>query len=207
VNSSLSALTLSSIFFIQSFLSASICLADNPRPSHSVKGGQGCEDVAYAKARPSEYTPEALRQRLQRNPEDVDALVNLGTRLEEQGQPDEAYVLYQKAIRSKPDCYLGYYFTAFVEETISGRRGSDAIAKIRKAVALDPSLGSDPNVEAFVRRHSELSGVAYREKIEPSPKAGDLFTSANRFLVGVGVGILLVLPFLYVARRRRVHPS
>ena len=47
---------------------------------------KGCEGVGFAKQSFTKYSPEGLQKQLEQNQADVDALINLRIRLEEQGQ-------------------------------------------------------------------------------------------------------------------------
>src|SRR5882672_2937811 len=122
-------------------------------PAAFPQDGKGCEGVQYSKKPFAQYSPEKLQQRIRQDPSDVDALINLGIRLEEQDQTAEAKALYERAIKAKPDCYLGYYFAGLAAETISTDSASEANTKIRKAISLDPRLENDPNVKGFMKRH------------------------------------------------------
>ncbi len=163
---------------------------------------KGCQGVEFAKKPLSLYSPNALRTRLEQNPADVDALIHLGLHLEEQDQFTQAYALYERAIRARPDCHLGYYFAGLVGDRIAGGAAFDAEVKIRRAISLSPGLATDPNVQSFLKRHSQL---AARPPSKEAPSVTDmLLASANRFLVGVGVGLLLAAPLVYVAGRKRM---
>jgi hypothetical protein len=168
--------------------------------------GEGCEGVEFAKRAPVLYSPSALRDRLERDPADVDALVHLGLHLEEKGEPRQALDLYLRAVRAKPACSLGYYFAGLVEETISDRLGSDCVKEINKAISLDPSLREDPNIEAFLRRHSPRAPVPSPTPAGPAANVRALLAGGGRFMIGVGVGLLLAVCFSYLfGRRRRVR--
>jgi tetratricopeptide (TPR) repeat protein len=134
---------------------------------------------------------------------DVDALVNLGIYLEEHGQAREAVDLYNRAIQARPGCELGYYFAALAEEGLSEQTASDAQAKMHRAISLDADLRTDPNVEAFFKRHPQpVPRVAFQPTaLAVTPK--DILASANHFVVGIGVGLLLAAPLVYAARRKR----
>ena len=181
---------------------AAACLIALWIPLVSAQDETGCEGVGFAKHSPAQYSPQNLRKRLERNPADVDALINLGIHLEEQDQITQADALYQRAIEAKPDCYLGYLFAGLVESSISGRESSKAEAKIRKAISLDRSLRNDPNVQSFLKSHPLTFGGPPAKEVQAPSLTGDLLGSANTFLIGVGVGLLLAMPFLYLARRK-----
>jgi tetratricopeptide (TPR) repeat protein len=168
--------------------------------------GKGCEGVAFARHEPRQYTLVALQKRVERNPPDLDAIIHLGLHMEEIGKIEKADNLYLRAIRARPDCYLGYYFAGLVEERISDHLRSESLRKINKALALDPSLRDDPNVRAFLARHPSQTRT-------PTPKPGvlrtplgELVASANRFWIGVGAGFLLAAPLLFFLRRKRAGP-
>jgi tetratricopeptide (TPR) repeat protein len=172
-------------------------------PAVSAQDEKGCEGVGFAKQSSARYSPENLQKRLKRNPADVDALINLGIRLEEQDQFTQAYAEYEKAILAKPECYLGYMFGGLVEERISGNAAADANVKMHKAVSLNPSLRDDPNVQSYFRFHAPPVACVSSEEKTSSSATGELLVSANRFLIGIGVGLLLAAPFVYLARRKR----
>jgi tetratricopeptide (TPR) repeat protein len=161
-----------------------------------------CEDVRFAKLPASEYSPEKLQKRLVDNPGDVDALINLGIHLEEQGKDSDAYVLYGKAIQTKPDCSLGYMFAGFVQDKISGQMSMEAEAKINKALSLDPSLQSDPNVKNFQKLHRRYQSSS-QSKPDFEQTSISLLSIGSRFLIGVGAGILLMVPVVYLAGRKQ----
>ena len=62
-------------------------------PSAFAQDEKGCQGVEYVKRSYSQYSTDALQKRLERDSADVDALVNLGIRLEEQGQLTQAEAL------------------------------------------------------------------------------------------------------------------
>jgi tetratricopeptide (TPR) repeat protein len=193
-----------SIFAVQLWhILAAVWLFATWMPSAFAQDEKGCEGVGYAKQPFAQYSPENLQKRLQRDPADVDALTSLGIHLQEQDQLNQAEALYERAVQAKPDCYLGYYFAGLVEERISTHAASDAEAKMYKALSLNPSLRNDPNVEGFFRRHPRsVIGASSKETESPSV-TNNLLGSANRFLIGVGVGLLLSAPFVYLARRKQ----
>jgi len=164
---------------------------------------EGCEGVGFTKQLFTKYSPENLQKRLEQDPKDVDALINLGIHLEEQDQIVQADGLYERAIQAKPDCYLGYLFGGLVKDRIGRKAFSDAEAGIRKALSLNPSLRNDGNVQGFMKRHPQLVGVQLAGEKESSSSTSELLPSANRFLVGMAAGLLLAAPFLYFARRKQ----
>jgi len=181
------------------FLTAA-CFLTVFMPCVVAQSPDSCEGVNYAKRPSEQYSAESLRNRLKKDSKDVDALINLGSYLEEQGQLFEAYALYQRAIKAKPTCYLGYYFAGLVEDRISTHTYQAALVDIHRAASLDPSLAKDPNVEALIRSHTKLIPEPHTE---PAPSISGFLFSGNRFLIGVGVGILLSAPFIYLLRRKR----
>jgi tetratricopeptide (TPR) repeat protein len=172
-------------------------------PSVFAQNEKGCEGVRFAKHRPSQYSPANLQQRLQRNPNDVDALINLGLRLEEHGKVAQAFGLYEKAIQARPSCYLGYYFAGLAGERVSEQMISDAEGNIRKAITLNPELRTDPNVEPFMKRHSRSMG-GYIPIKEETSETTQILATANRFYIGLAVGLLLATGVLYLARRKEM---
>jgi len=172
-------------------------------PAASAQEEKGCRGVNFATHPSEQYSPESLQRRLKQNPRDVDALIHRGIRLAEQEKFAQAYAEYEKAIQAKPDCSLGYLFGGMVQEIISGEADSDAQEKIGKAITLDPSLQSDPNVEGFLRRHAPPTRAAPAESTASPSFVEDLLASANHFLIGIGVGMLLAVPFVFIAGRRQ----
>ncbi|HKO03955.1 MAG TPA: tetratricopeptide repeat protein [Candidatus Acidoferrales bacterium] len=158
--------------------------------------------MGYAKQPPGQYSPKSLHKRLERNPKDVDALINLGIDLEEEGQTTQAEVLYERAIQAQPSCYLGYYFSGLALEGIGGKASADAEVNILRAINLNPSLQTDGNVQGFMSRHPRrMSGVPPKANELPSVTT-EYLSSANRFLIGVSVGLLLAVPLVYFYRRK-----
>ena len=174
-------------------------------PSASTQDEKGCQGVGYTKHPRSEYAPENLKRLLARDPKDVDALVDMGLHLEEQDQFTQAYGLYERAIEARPSCYLGYYFAGLVGDRISRNAASDAEANIRKALSLNPSLQDDGNVQGFMKRHPQPVGAAAIER-EPPSETSEILATANRFSVGLGVGVLLATLVFYLARSRQTAP-
>ena len=172
-------------------------------PVYPSENGQGCKDVEFVKQPLSRYSPESLRTRLQRNPADVDALLNLGVHLEEQEQISEAEALYEKAIETKPDCYLGYLFAGLVCERIGEKKAGEANADIHKALTLEPNLSNDGNVQGFLKRHMHPPLLNYVSPIEEDmhPDARRILGAGNRFLIGLGTGVLITSLIFYVTRR------
>lgn len=166
----------------------------------------GCAGVNFAKAPSDQYSPENLQRRLDRDPKDVDALINLGIHLEEVDQITEAYALYKRAIDAKPDCYLAYQFAGLVADRISRKTSAEADTDIHKALSLNPSTAKDGNVEAFLNRHAPLA-VAPAKSAESAPKEDSSAWGGSRFVVGIGVGLLLSTAFIYLFRRRRPDHS
>jgi len=165
-----------------------------------------CGSVSPATSSSRQNSPEQLRRRIKADPKDVEALTSLGVYLEEQGQLYEAYGLYKQATESKPACYLGYYFLGLVEDRISGRAKTDAETDIRKALNLNSDLSKDGNVEAFFTRRAALNVQSHKIE-EPAPNGKSLLAAGNHFFIGVGVGVLLAIPFIYFLRRKRPeHP-
>lgn len=173
----------------------------------SAQSGDLCTGVNFAKAPTDQYSPESLQERLARDPKDVDALINLGIHLEEINQITEAYGLYKRAIDARPDCYLGYQFAGLVADRISRRTSSESDVDIHRALSLNPSIAKDGNVEAFLRSHAPSLGAPV-ESAESAPKdVGSPFGGTSRFLIGIGVGLMLSTPFIYLVRRRRTDRS
>ncbi len=176
-------------------------------PTVFAQDEKGCQAVEYAKRPYSQYSTDALQKRLERNSADVDALVNLGIRLEEQGQLAQAEALYEKAIQTKPDCSLGYLFAGLVRDRISRKASSEAEANIRKALSLNPSLQNDGNVQGFMKSHLHLMGSVHPVETETRSDARQMLATANRFSIGVAVGILLTTVVLCLVRFRRTAPT
>jgi tetratricopeptide (TPR) repeat protein len=174
-------------------------------PSAFAEDEKGCQGVGYAKQPFAQYSPEKLHARLERDPKDVDALINVGIRLEEQNQISHADALYERAIQAKPDCYLGYLFAGLVRDRISQKAAADAEANIRKALSLNPSLHDDGNVRGFMKRHPQPQGAVGTQKETPS-EIKEILTIANRFSVGLGVGMLVATLIFYVVGSRQARP-
>jgi hypothetical protein len=164
------------------------------------QSGDGCAGVNFAKAPSDQYSPDNLQKRLAREPKDVDALINLGIHLEEVNQITEAYALYKKAIDAKPDCYLGYQFAGLVADRISRRMSLEADTDIHRALTLNQGIAKDGNVEAFLNRHAP--SVSPPAKNAESVPKNDSVLGGERFVIGIGVGLLLSTPLIYLLRRR-----
>ena len=164
----------------------------------------GCQGVGFSKQSFKQYSPERLRERISRNPTDVDALIIFGIHLEEQDQINQAEVLYERAIKAKPNCALGYYFSGLAEERISDNAATDAEVKIRKAISLDQSLRNDPNMQGFLKRRFALMGGAPSKRTESLSDSKESLASVNRFTLGVGAGLLLSAACFYLSRPRLV---
>jgi tetratricopeptide (TPR) repeat protein len=164
---------------------------------------KGCEGVGFAGPPFSQYSPESLGKQLERNPNDVNALIHLALYLEEQDQLRQAEGLYERAIQAKPNCYLGYLFAGLLRDRISERTSSLAEANIRKALSFKPSLWNDPNVHNFRMSHPDLMGKPLPSQKELASIPEELLSGSDRFTIGLGVGLLLAAPFVYLARRRK----
>lgn len=79
----------------------------------------------------------AFQEAVRRNPDDLDALVNLGVLRERQGRGAEALGYFLDALRVRPDSALVHNDLG-VWHHARGRSG-EALAALRKAVALDPA--------------------------------------------------------------------
>jgi len=176
-------------------------------PSVFGQDAHGCAGVGFAKRQFKGYGPDILRNRLKDNPSDVDALVHLGLYLEEHGQIRQAVDLYNQAIQAKPNCELGYYFAGLAEDRFSEQIASDALAKMHRALSLDPDLQTDPNVEAFFKWHLQPGVGAASRPTELPSTPNELLASSNHFIMGLGVGLLLSAPLLYTVRRKRVRQT
>ena len=164
---------------------------------------KGCEGVGFATRRASEYSPGKLKERIQSDRNDVDALIHLGIHLEEQNELSEAEALYARTILAKPDCSLGYLFAGLVRNRISSGENSRAEADIRKAVTLNPSLRMDGNVQGFLSQHPNLWGIRPVTPAAEEPWAvRQVLATANHFFVGLGVGLFLATLVFFVAGRR-----
>lgn len=176
-------------------------------PRAGAQDEKGCEGVGYAKHTQSEYSLESLKKRLEKDPKDVDALIHTGLHVEEKEGFAQAEALYERAIQAKPDCYLGYYFAGLVEDRISRKATSDAELNISKAVNLNPSLHDDGNVQGFIKRHAQPTGsVSSMEKRMPT-ESSQIVSTANRFSIGLGLGILLAVIAFYIGRSRSTAPK
>jgi len=172
-------------------------------PAVFAQDEKGCEGVGFAGPPFTQYSPKNLRKQLERNPKDVNALIHLALYLEEQDQLRQAEGLYERAIQAKPNCYLGYLFAGLLRDRISRRASSDAEANIRKALSLKASLWNDGNLHSFKMRHPELMGKAPPSQKELPSIPEELLSGSDRFTIGLGVGLILATPFVYLACRRR----
>jgi tetratricopeptide (TPR) repeat protein len=172
-------------------------------PGARAQDEKGCEGIGYAKHPQSEYSTEKLKARLEKDSRDVDALIHTGLHLEEKEEFEQAHSLYESAIHSKPNCYLGYYFAGLVEDRISRRAAANAEANIGKALSLNPSLHEDGNVQSFMQRHARpTSGTSSSGPTIPIDTS-HIMTGGNPFCIGLGIGLLLAVLVLYIAKSRR----
>lgn len=172
-------------------------------PVACAQGAKGCEGVGFASHPGSDYTVEKLQKRVEEDRKDVDALVHLGLHLEEGGRSAEALALYNQAMLAKPDCYLGHYFAGMAMDRASGKMTADAESEINKSVNLDPSLRDDPNVQSFWKRHAQSFGRIPPAEEHPSTGLAWVLARADRFLVGLAVGVILTVLAFYVAGHKR----
>jgi tetratricopeptide (TPR) repeat protein len=190
--------------YLRLAITASLLLACLPL---SAQSGDGCVGVNFAKAPSDQYSPENLQKRLARDPKDVDALINLGIHLEEVDQITEAYGFYKRAIDARPDCYLGYQFGGLVADRISRKTSSEAGVDIHRALSLNPSIAKDGNVEAFLKSRAPSLSTPVKSAESVPKDVGSAFEGTSRFLIGIGVGLMLSTPFIYLVRRRRSDRS
>jgi tetratricopeptide (TPR) repeat protein len=172
-------------------------------PAVFAQDEKGCEGVGFAGPPFSQYSPENLRKQLERNPNDVNALLHLAAYLEEEDQLWQAEGLYERAIQAKPNCYLGYLFAGLLRDRISERTSSLAEANILKALSLKPSLWNDGSLHSFRIRHPDFIRKPPPGQKELPSIPQELLSGSDRFTIGLGVGLILATPFIYFARRRR----
>jgi len=173
-------------------------------PSVLAQDEKGCEGVQFVKRPYSEYSPARLKQRLERDAADVDALLNLGSHEEEQGNLREAEAFFDKAIRTRPDCYLGYYFAGLIRDRLSRQELSRSEADIRKALTLNPDLRTDGNIEAYINSHRDLWGVRpVAPAVEEPWRPAVILARANHFFIGLGAGLFLGTVMLAFKARAR----
>jgi tetratricopeptide (TPR) repeat protein len=134
--------------------------------------------------------------KLKQNPNDFDALTEVGVRLEEEDKLGEALAQYKKAIKGQPARYEGYYFAGLLEERMGERAKSNAEADIRQALSLKPDLSKDPNISAFLKRHGPTPSQS--QQTQPT----FLFGNSSRFFIGIGVGLVLASAIIFAFRRQ-----
>jgi len=170
-------------------------------------GEKGCEGLGLNSRPPSQYTRDALEKRLERNPMDVDALINLGSLEEESENIPAAAALFDKAIRASPNCSEGYVFAGLIHERLSGQEESISEADIRKAVTLNPDLRTDGNIQSYVGSHPDLWGRRpVAQTIEEPWRPTVILARSNHLLIGFGAGLFSgTLILALVARARQVR--
>jgi tetratricopeptide (TPR) repeat protein len=169
---------------------------------------KGCEGLGLNSRPASQYTPGALRKRIQQNPADVDALINLGTLEQERGNAPAAAALFDKAIQAGPGCSEGYYFAGLIHEQLGEKEQGISEADIRKALTLNPDLRTDGNIESYLARHQELWGKRpIAPTVEDPWRPTVILARANHFFIGFGVGLFLATVILRrVAQRTGGRP-
>jgi len=171
-------------------------------PSLSAFEEKGCEDVGFAQRAPSQYSQNALKQRLERDPADVDALIHLGIYEQEHGHSSTAAALFDRAISAKPNCSLGYYFAGLIHDGLSNVERSRSEADIRKALTLNPGLRSDGNIQGYMSSHPHLWAVRPVAPVIEEPwRLSRILATANHFLIGLGLGLFMATLIYYIARR------
>jgi len=90
---------------------------------------------------------QALRKALALDPQYEVAYVVLGDLFEQSGKLDEAIAIFARVIEIKPDLYLPYYYYGKLASKEGNKRIGEAIEKLQKAVALNPT---------FAEAHYEL---------------------------------------------------
>ena len=93
----------------------------------------------YLASRLSE-AEQALRKSLALDPQYEAAYVVLGDLLEQSNRTADALDVFRKAIEIRPDLYLPYYYYGRLASKEGQENGADAIAKLRKAVSLNPNF-------------------------------------------------------------------
>ncbi len=97
--------------------------------------GKGAED-AFAKGRYG-AAEQLYRTLLDRRPDHLPALVNMGTILLQRNKPADAVESFKKAITLSPDLAVAYYLCG--SALYRANRDEEAIAMFRKSVELDPA--------------------------------------------------------------------
>jgi tetratricopeptide (TPR) repeat protein len=83
---------------------------------------------------------QALRKALELDPRYEVAYVVLGDLFEQSGRIDEAIAIFARAIEINPHLYLPYYYYGKLASKEGGKRIGEAIEKLQKTVALDPTF-------------------------------------------------------------------
>jgi tetratricopeptide (TPR) repeat protein len=107
---------------------------------------------------------QALRKALALDPRYEVAYVVLGDLFEQSGKLDEAIATFGRVIEIKPDLYLPYYYYGKLASKEGGKKTGEAIEKLRKAIALNPT---------FADAHYEL-GKALAQAGRPEEAIGEL---------------------------------
>lgn len=97
--------------------------------------GKGAED-AFAKGRYG-AAEQLYRTLLDRRPDHLPALVNMGTILMQRNKPTDAVESFKKAITLSPDLAVAYYLCG--SALYRANRDEEAIGMFRKSVELDPA--------------------------------------------------------------------
>jgi tetratricopeptide (TPR) repeat protein len=107
---------------------------------------------------------QALRKALALDPQYEVAYVVLGDLFEQSGKVDEAIAIFGRVIEIQPDLYLPYYYYGKLASKQGGKRIGEAVEKLRKAVALNPT---------FADAHYEL-GKAQAQAGQPAEAIQEL---------------------------------
>jgi tetratricopeptide (TPR) repeat protein len=83
---------------------------------------------------------QALRKALALDPQYDAAYVVLGDLLEQSNRTADALDVFHKAMDVRPDLYLPYYYYGKLASKEGHENSADAIAKLRKAVSLNPNF-------------------------------------------------------------------
>ncbi len=91
-----------------------------------------------------------LREAIKLRPQYAIAYVVLGSLLRQTGRPREAAQAFQNAIKIRPNWYVPYYLYGKSASELGAPERAQAIAMLRKAIALNPQ---------FARAHYQLGSV------------------------------------------------
>ena len=127
------------------------------------------------------------RQALAADPEDAEALTNLGVTLQLRGRPDQAEACYRRALELRPDQPEGHNNLGVALQALD--RLDEAIACFERALALRPAYQDALNglgVALQARGRLDQAVACYRRALELHPDHGETHANLATTLLQAG---------------------